>query len=235
LLDQYSTPMDVQGSQYGIWDVGWLYTNDAPGNGSTLSDSFLTPQLAQDVVNANPYLLYNGLGPWSELGSINPSILANLGCTGSFTTLTNFTAKALTVVLHSSNGNFFGGGYGSNYAHDSSGNTSINDYSSSSTAAGVSGPVYRTLPPYGVLQFGAQGSSQTLDISVWDYSYSRSQPVVGFDVNLSGSGKNNCGSTSTSNPYAIDNYSITQDYETGTIITNTETYRTPLLGIAGGD
>jgi hypothetical protein len=231
LLDQYSTPIDVQGSQYGMWVVGWLYTSDAPGNGSTLSNSYLTPELAQDVVNANPYLLYNGLGAWSTLSSSNPSILADLGCTGSFTTLTNFTSRALMVVLHSSNSNLFGGGYGTTYAHDSSGNSSVNDYSSVETA-GVSGPVYRTLPPYGVLQFGAQGSSQTLDISIWDFSSSRSQSIASFDVNLSGSGKNSCGTTSISNTGAIDGYTLTTSYESGTIITNQETGRTPLLGIA---
>jgi hypothetical protein len=235
VVDQFSTPIDVQGSQWGMWDVGWLYAGVTPASGSTLSNSYLTPQLAQDVVNANPYLLYNGLGAWNGFSSINPSILANLGCTGSFTTLTNFTPKALTVVLHSSNSNLFGGGYGTSYASDSSGNSSVNDYSSWETA-GVSGPVYRTLPPYGVLQFGAQGSSQMLDISVWDFSKTRAQSVASFDVNLSGSGKNNCGTTSISNSGAIDGYAITPDYETGTnIIANEETGRTPLLGIAGGN
>jgi len=229
LLDQFTTPADAQGHKAGMFDVGWLYMPDPSSKGSKLVTNYLTPQLAQDVSGANPYMLYNGLGAWSGLFS-NPNFVADIGCNGSFTTLTNFTPRALKVILFSYCGSpvdYFGGGYGGTYDRGD-GNNYNNDYSSVGDA-GVCDAVDRSLPPYGVLQFAASGSTQDFNVSVWDYSKSTTQDVASFDVNLSGSG---CGTASVSGKVTNFGYSLTNVYVSGT---NELKERTPLVGIYGGN
>jgi hypothetical protein len=230
LLDQFTTPADAQGHKAGMFDVGWLYMSDAPSKGSKLVNNYLTPQLAQDVSGANPYLLYNGLGAWSGNFS-NPNFHADIGCAGSFTTLTNFTPRALKVILNANCSgtyeNYVGGGYGDTYNVGDS-----DDYNSDYSSVGKSGvclAVDRSLPPYGVVQFAIQGSDQYVGVTVWDYSKSTTQDVASFVVELSGS---NCGSASIGGKATAFGYSLTNDYETGAPALSG---RTPLLGIYGGD
>jgi hypothetical protein len=228
LLDQYATPMDAQGSTQGLWNTGWLYLTDGPGKGSKLSTYYLTPQLAQDVQNANPYLLYNGLGSWAGQNASNPAILANVDCNGTFTTITNFTPRELRVAIASKN--YAGGGYGTNYGSGST-DSNISDFSSV-TGSGVNGVVDRTLPPYGVLQYAADGSSQDVTIGIWDFAINPNNTIAFFNVALSGSGKNSCGATSMNSKTTAAGYVLTNDYETGTQVLQ---QRAPLVGIAGGN
>jgi len=227
LLDQFSTPADAQGSNAGMFDVGWLYMPNPKSKGSNLVTNYLTAQLAQDVSGANPYLLYNGLGSWSGNFS-NPNFRADIGSDGSFTTLTNFTPRELKVILFSvcapsSSANYFGGGYGDPYGHGD-GNTNNNDYSSVGEA-GVCDAVNRTLPPYGVLQFAASGSTQDFNVSVWDYSQSTTQDVASFNVKMSS------GTASVHVNATNFGYKLTNAYVSGTELNS----RAPLVGIYGGD
>ncbi|HTR60812.1 MAG TPA: hypothetical protein VMH37_03850 [Candidatus Binataceae bacterium] len=227
LLDQYATPEDAQGSTQGLWHTGWLYLTDGPGKGSKLVTNYLTPQLAQDVQNANPYLLYNGLGSWAGQNASNSSILANVDCSGTFTTITNFTPRELRVAVASSN--YAGGGYGNNYGSGNT-DTNISDFSSV-TDSGVNSVVDRTLPPYGVLQYAAAGSSQNVTIGIWDFAINPDDTIAFFNVVLSGS-KNSCGTTSINSKTTAAGYVLTNDYETGTQVLQ---QRAPLVGIAGGN
>jgi hypothetical protein len=227
LLDQYATPMDAQGSTKGLWNTGWLYLTDAPGKGSKLVTNYLTSQLAQDVQNANPYLLYNGLGSWAGQNASNSAILANLDCSGTFTTITNFTPRELRVAIASAN--YTGGGYGGTYGAGDT-NSNISDFSSV-TGAGVNAVVDRTLPPYGVLQYAANGSSQNVEIGIWDFAIDPTDTIAFFNVVLSGSSKSSCGATSINSKATAAGYVLTNDYETGTQVAQD---RAPLIGIAGG-
>ncbi len=223
-----------------MFDVGWLYMPDPASKGSKLVTNYLTAQLAQDVSGANPYLLYNGLGSWSGNFS-NPNFRADIGSAGSFTTLTNFTPRELKVILFSvcapsSSANYFGGancgtgpvsyfggGYGDTYDRGS-GNDDNNDYSSVNEA-GVCDAIDRSLPPYGVLQFGAQGSTQDFKVSVWDYSQSTTQDVASFNVKMSS------GTASVHVNATNFGYQLTNAYVSGTELNS----RAPLVGIYGGD
>jgi hypothetical protein len=86
--------------------------------------------------------------------------------------------------------------------------------------------VDRTLPPYGVLQFGAQGSSQDFKVSIWDFSQSTSNDVASFNVKL------NSGTASIGARVTNFGYQLTNDYESGAGELNN---RTPLIGIYGGN
>jgi hypothetical protein len=227
LLNQFSTPSDVQGSSNGMWNVGWLFISTGADKGSQFQNSYLTPQLAQDLQNANPYLLYNGLGAWSGFSASNPNILSNVACNASFTTITNFTPKALKVILDSDES--FGGGYGATYGAGGS-NSNISDFSSASgSGSGVSGKVDRTLPPFGVLQFAVWGSSQSVTVSIYDFSTSLTQDVASFVINLTGSSKDSCGQTSVTGKTTNSGYVLTNDYETGA--PQPVASRTVLIGI----
>ncbi len=182
-LNQFATPKDPQGSQYGMWDTGWLYLGTNPKSGSSLSDTFLTQELAADVAQANPYLLYNGLGSWTGFG-MN---IDNLNCDGAITTITNFTPKALTVTIGSSKNTAIAGGYGTNYGNDLHGDGG--SFSDIDNQYGIAGPVFRTLPPYGTTQFASStiqgtGSAETqeLYVELWDYQYSTSDSVATFNI-----------------------------------------------------
>ncbi len=209
-----------------MFDVGWLYMPDPSSKGSKLVTNYLTAQLAQDVSGANPYLLYNGLGTWGSTFD-NPNFRANTGSDGTFTTLTNFTPRQLKVIVYSdcstSPVSYFGGGYGDTYDRGS-GNDDNNDYSSVNEA-GVCDAVDRSLPPYGVLQFGAQGSTQDFKVSVWDYSQSTTQDVASFNVKMSS------GTASVDGKVTNFGYQLTNAYVSGTELNN----RAPLVGIYGGD
>jgi hypothetical protein len=228
LLDQYATPMDAQGSTEGLWNTGWLYLTDGPGKGSKLVTNDLTPQLAQDVQNANPYLLYNGLGSWAGQNASNPAILANVDCNGTFTTITNFTPRELRVAIASNN--YTGGGYGGTYGSGDA-NVYISDFSSVN-GSGVNAIVDRTLPPYGILQYAADGSSQNVTVGIWDFAINPNDTIAFFNVVLSGSGKGSCGTTSMNSKTTASGYVLTSDYETGTQVLQD---RAPLVGIAGGN
>ncbi len=226
LLDQFTTPIDAQGHKAGMFDVGWLYMPNPKSKGSKLVTNYLTPQLAQDVSGANPYMLYNGLGSWSGNFS-NPNFRADIGSAGTFTTLTNFTPRALKVILFSAclpgPATYFGGGYGATYA-SGDGNFNNNDYSSVGLA-GVCDAVNRSLPPYGVLQFAALGSTQDFNVSVWDYSESTTQDVASFNIKMS-SGMASVDEMSTNFGYKLTNAYVAGSSE----LIN----RTPLVGIYGG-
>lgn len=226
VLDQFTTPADAQGHKAGMFDVGWLYMPDPSSKGSKLATNYLTAQLAHDVSGANPYLLYNGLGTWGSTFD-NPNFNANTGSDGTFTTLTNFTPRQLKVIVFSdcstSPVSYFGGGYGDTYDRGD-GDTNNNDYSSVGEA-GVCDAVDRSLPPYGVLQFGAQGSSQDFKVSIWDYSQSTTQDVASFNVKMSS------GTASVGGKVTNFGYQLTNAYVSGASLSN----RAPLIGIYGGD
>jgi len=185
--------------------------------------NYLTAQLAQDVSGANPYMLYNGLGAWGGIFS-NPNFHADIGSDGTFTTLTNFTPRALKVILFSdcsgSPVNYFGGGYGGTYDRGDGDNYN-NDYSSVGEA-GVCDGVDRSLPPFGVLQFAALGSSQNFIVSVWDFSQSTTQDAASFHVKLSS------GTASVGGEVTNLGYSLTNAYVSGASALGD---RTPLIGI----
>jgi hypothetical protein len=235
LLDQFSTPIDAQGHLSGMFDVGWLYMPDPPSKGSKLVTNYLTAQLAQDVSGANPYLLYNGLGTWGSTFD-NPNFHANTGSDGTFTTLTNFTPRQLKVIVFSdcstSPVSYFGGGYladGSSYGQGDA-NSHNSDFAAinNATQSGVCDAVDRSLPPYGVLQFGAQGSTQDFKVSVWDYSQSTTQDVASFNVKMS----SGTASVPTSGEVTNFGYQLTNAYVSGT---SELSNRTPLIGIYGGN
>jgi hypothetical protein len=225
LLDQFTTPVDAQGHKAGMFDVGWLYMPNPSSKGSKLVTNYLTAQLAQDVSGANPYLLYNGLGTWGSTFD-NPNFRANTGSDGIFTTLTNFTPRQLKVILFSGcdSKNYFGGGYGDTY-DSGDGNSYNNDYSTVGDA-GVCDAVNRTLPPYGVLQFAALGSTQGFNVSVWDYSESTTQDVASFNITMSS------GTASVDEHATHFGYQLTSAYVQGS---SELSNRTPLVGIFGGD
>jgi hypothetical protein len=227
LLDQFTTPVDAQGGKIGMFDVGWLYMPNAGSSGSTLVTNYLTPQLASDVSGANPYLLYNGLGAWGNV-FVNPNFHANTGSNGLFATITNSTPRQLKVILYSACGtspvSYFGGGYGNTYDRGD-GDTYNNDYSSINQA-GVCDAVDRSLPPFGVLQFGAQGGSQLFKVAIWDFSQSTSNDVASFNIKLSS------GVASIGDRVTNFGYSLTDDYESGAPALSD---RTPLIAIYGGN
>lgn len=224
LLNQFATPKDPQGSQWGMWDTGWLYMSASPGNGSNLSDTYLTQQLAEDVQYANPYLLYNGLGGWSGFypGAGN---IADVNCDGAIITLTNFTPIPLTVFVASSKNTALGGGYGTYYG--SALNGPGISYSNPSSNTGVVGPLYRSLPPYGTMQLvgstiNGTGSAetQTLYFQIWDYNASTAEPVAGFNVMNYGCAS---GSSQVKDPFdnfANFNYHLSAD----TLVNNSNSY-----------
>jgi hypothetical protein len=226
LLDQFATPIDAQGTKLGMFDVGFLYMPNPSSKGSKLVTNYLTAQLAEDVSGANPYLLYNGFGAWGNVFD-NPNFNANTGSGGTFTTLTNFTPRQLKVIVVSECGtspvSYFGGGYGTYGRGD--GNSNLEDYSSVSQA-GVCDAVDRSLPPYGVLQFGAQSSSQDFKVSVWDFSQSTTEDAASFNVKL------NSGTATVDGQVTHFNYQLTNPYVSCACALST---RTPLIGIYGGD
>ena len=232
LLDQFTTPIDAQGHLAGMFDVGWLYMPNAPSKGSKLVTNYLTSQLAQDVSSANPYLLYNGLGAWNGIFG-NASFSANIGSEGTFTTLTNFTPRQLKVIVFSdcstSPVSYFGGGYladGSSYGQgDSNSHNSDLAAQDNATRTGVCDAVDRSLPPYGVLQFAALGSTQDFKVSVWDYSQSTTQDVASFNVKMSS------GTASVDGKFINFGYQLTNAYVSGSTLSN----RSPLIGIYGGN
>jgi len=199
LLNQFSTPVDPQGSQNGMWDAGWLRIGANPGNGSKLADTYLTPQLAQDVQFANPYLLYNGMGLWSGF-NVGPNNIANFTCDGAIVTMSNYTPKALTVTAQASNNTYVGGGYGTSYGTDPDANHST--FADLSDNSGVAGTVFRTLPPYGLLQFAftAGKTVQVLTVQIWDYAQSTNQAVVLFTLKNGGCG---LGDNQLTGPYYL--------------------------------
>ncbi|HUO05686.1 MAG TPA: hypothetical protein VMU16_10870 [Candidatus Binataceae bacterium] len=207
LLNQFATPVDPQGAQFGMWDVGWLHFSQATGNGSKLTDTYLTQQLAQDVQYANPYLLYNGFGMWSGFNggyTLTPSDIANLTCDAFITTMTNYTPKALAVSIVSTKNTAIGGGYGPTYHIDLHGDGGY--FSDISDTSGIVGPALRSLPPYGVLQFGAtaidgSGSArqQYLTVQIWDYNTSTAAPVASYQVRNLGC---TLGVNSVTDPYS---------------------------------
>ncbi len=212
LLNQFATPVDPQGSQFGMWDAAWLHMGASPGNGSNLSNTYLTPQLAQDVQFANPYLLYNGFGLWSSF-AVGPANIANLNCDGVVVTLTNYTPKALTVTAVSSENTAIGGGYGGSYQNDLHGDGG--SFANLSNNSGIQGPVFRTLPPYGVLQLAGStingsgsAKTQTLTVRFWDYSTSTQTSIASFQVQNFGCNKGSSSIQLASSPVVSPPYGL---------------------------